>query len=896
VRERAYRFLLRLLPRGFRERFSAEILDTARQASQRTRGRPSALVVLTDLLATVVLVRVDALRAALRVRTHPGSPVSSLFQDARFALRALLRDPLFTAFSVITLGLGIGAGVTMFAVVDRLLLRGPDHVVDPDRVVRVYFSHEPAGMRRFTSSGVGHVTYELVRSRVRAFDQLASYATNGSRIGHGADARAARVTYASGTFFGLLGVQPILGRFFGPEDDDPARPDRPVVLSHAIWQRDFAGSPEVLGRTLVVEDQPHTIVGVAPAGFTGAELRPVELWLPMSLLSPRVTQDWATTWDALWMSVIGRLAADVSAEAAGAELTDAFRAGYGGDEPSMRAANLFVAPLGAGDAGTQTAEARVARWLLGVSALLLLAVCANLVNLLIARDMRRVRDLSVRLALGASAARVQRLLVAEALALALGGAACALAVAQLLGGLARRLLADVQWSSPPVDARLLAVAAVTALALGLVMGLVPAARAVSLARSSAAGLGGTRDGGARQGPLRASLAVTQAALSVLLLIGAGLFSRSLVNALSTDLGIEPEEVLVVELSRGTLAAFPPDQVEGERARRRVFPLEALESLRAIPEVTHAAVAVGMPFGNRFSVRLWIPGLDSIPRLSTGGPSISAVSDEYFATVGTSILRGRAFRRGEGAGTERVAIVSETMARTVWPGEDAIGKCLIAMSDTLPCATVVGVAADARRGALREEPSMHYYIPAGQEVGFGGAVLLLEGEDTPLALAPDVRRVLAALDGTITYVELGTIQERIDPQLRPWRLGTAVLASAGVLALITMLVGVYSITSYLLSLRTREIAVRVSLGATALHLARLVMGGSADTTLVGASTGVALALGAGRFVAPLLFDVSPRDPLVFGGAVGGLLLTALLASAPPCAKAARIDPNEALRAE
>jgi predicted permease len=397
--------------------------------------------------------------------------------------------------------------------------------------------------------------------------------------------------------------------------------------------------------------------------------------------------------------------------------------------------------------------------------------------------------------------------------------------------------------------------------------------------------------------LRTSLSVTQAALSMALLIGAGLFLRSLVNAHNTELGIEPSDVLVVEIRRGPLAALPPEQIGHERLRRRAFPLEAIEPLRALPGVTHAAVAVGMPFGNRFSVRVSVPGRDSLPRLSTGGPSLSAVSPDYFTTVGTPVLRGRAFEEGEGLNSERVTIVSETMARTVWPGQDAIGQCLIAMSDTLPCARVVGVAADTHRGSLREEPSMHYYIPAGQEVGFGGSVFLLRAEaGAPADIGPELRRVLTSLDGSITYVDVARLQERIDPQLRPWRLGSAVLASAGVLGLITVVVGIYSITSYLVSLRTREIGVRVALGARRAQVAMLVMGGATLTSLVGALLGTGVALSAAGFVGPLLFDVSPRDPLVIGTALGALVAATLLACALPCVRASRIHPTEALQAE
>jgi hypothetical protein len=304
----------------------------------------------------------------------------------------------------------------------------------------------------------------------------------------------------------------------------------------------------------------------------------------------------------------------------------------------------------------------------------------------------------------------------------------------------------------------------------------------------------------------------------------------------------------------------------------------------------------MPFGNRFTVSVREPGRDSLPRLPTGGPSISAVSTDYFETIGTRIVRGRSFEPGEGVSSERVMIVSETLAATVWPGQDPLGKCLVAMQDTLPCARVVGVASDTHRGRLREEPSMHYYVPTGQEVGFGGAVLLVRSERDPAEIQRGLREALVDLDPSITYVDMETVQDRIDPQLRPWRLGTSVLASAGVLGLITVMVGMYGVTSYLVTMRTREIGVRVALGASSGEVARLVLGGALLTSVVGAILGGGAAWAAGDFLAPLMFDVSPRDPLVFGGAAAALLVSSLLACALPVRRANRIDPIEALRSE
>jgi hypothetical protein len=271
---------------------------------------------------------------------------------------------------------------------------------------------------------------------------------------------------------------------------------------------------------------------------------------------------------------------------------------------------------------------------------------------------------------------------------------------------------------------------------------------------------------------------------VLLLVGAGLFVRSLWNVRTLDIGIDASQVTVIEAFRPNLTRLPPGPPrDAERARRRSFYLDTLDRVRALPGVESAAIAIGLPFGNRFTVQLRVPAPDVVPRLKTGGPGISAVSHGYFETVGTRILRGRAFTAEERAGTEPVAIVSELMAKTIWPGADALGKCLLIGPDTPPCARVVGVAANTYRSRLREAPVMHYYIPAGQEVGFGGSVLIVRGADRSPEVVSDIRRLLTGLDGTISYINAETIQDRIEPQVRPWMLGATVFLLSGLLALV-----------------------------------------------------------------------------------------------------------------
>lgn len=824
--------------------------------------------------------------------------VESLAQDLRFVTRSLRREPGFATFVVLTLALAIGVNAAMFGVVDRLLLRGPEYVRDQSRVVRLYLTDRPPGFNEYTTGTFGYVTFEVLRQGARVFQDLAVYNRNQVTMDRGAAARQLAASYVSAGFFPLLGVQPALGRFFTAGEDAPGDAEHVAVISHDLWKGSFAGDPAVLGRTLLIGDEPFTVVGVAPRGFTGAELQRVDLWLPMSILGPRVTDDWTHAWNAQWLRIVGRLKAGIGVQQAGAEATAVHRRAYG-DNPSgsfSPAARLSVRPLSADEGGEEPAENAVSRWLVGVTLIVLLIACANVTNLLLARGARRRREVTVRLALGVGRWRLIRLLLAEALLLSVAGSLAGLVVAYLAAGLLRRALPPtIAWISAPVDVRVLGAAAGLAILTGLAIGLVPALRATHA--DVASGLkAGVREGGGRRSRLRMTLTVTQAALSVVLLVGAGLFVRSLWNVGSLDLGLEPDRVLAVDVGMPGLGRISdPAARDRERARRSAFFADALERVRRLPGIQHAALAIGMPFQSWFSVRLRLPGRDSLPRLPTGGPNISAVTAEYFATMGTQLLRGRVFTRQDRAGSERVAIVNNTMARILWPGQEPLGECLLIQD--LPCARIVGVVADARRGRLREDPHMHYYVPRGQEAGIGGTTILVRpATGDPEALAEVVRRALLELDPGLGYIEAQSVQEILDPQVRPWKLGVSVFGLAGVLALVVAAVGLYSVLSYLVEQRTQEMGVRIALGARAGSVVGLVLRDSLAMTLLGIAAGAALALVAGRFLQALLFDTSGHDPVVLGAVAVSLILVAVLASVLPARRANRVDPMEALRAE
>ena len=897
--ERLYRLLLALLPREFRERFGAEMIDTARALdAERPRSPRRTARLVSDAILTPIALRADLRDDARRTARPRQVPMSAFLRDVRFAARGLRKEPGFTAFVAVTLALGIGANAAMFGIADRLMLRGPFHVRDADRVVRVYFTEQPPGMNVFTTSGFGHVTYGILRGSTTTFEQVATYAINDMVAGQGTDARQVRAGSVSASFFDLLGVRPALGRFFTEPENAPNAPARVAVLGHGAWRRWFAGSPDAMGRTVTLGEESFEVIGVTPPGFTGAELGPVDVWIPGNLMSVRSAPDWATTWNAQWLKIIARLKPGVTFEQAALDATAAHRRGYTGGDAWTAAGRLTVASLRANDAGNEAADVRVLRWLTWVAALVLLIACANIANLLLARGKRRQRELAIRAALGASRVRIVRLLLIEAILLAFVGAALGTAVTYVVGGLARRaLFSAVEWTSSSVSPRVLVASAALALLTGVLVGLLPALRSARPGATDALRRG-PREGGGRRSRVRATLTIVQAALSVLLLVGAGLFVRSLWKVRTLDLGIDPQ-VMVIEVFRPNLTRFAAGRPrDAERARRRSFYLDTLERVRALPGVESAGVAVGLPFGNRFTVQLRVPAPDVIPRPKSGGPGLSAVSNGYFETVGTRILRGRAFTPSDRAGTEPVAIVSELMAKTVWPGADPLGKCLLIGPDTPPCARVIGVAANTYRSRLREDPVMHYYIPAGQEVGlgFGGAALIVRGADRSPQIIADIRRLLVGTDSTISYVNAETIQERIEPQVRPWLLGATVFLLSGLLALVVAAIGIYSVMSYLVADRRREIGVRMALGATNRDIGRLVLRGSLLMAAAGIVIGEAVAGSLGRLAEPLLFDTSPRDPLVFAGVGGLLLAVAIAATVVPARRARGVNPVEALRAE
>jgi predicted permease len=823
---------------------------------------------------------------ALRERMEAG------MDDLRYVLRSLARSPAFSAAVILTLGLGIGANAAMAGIIDRLLLSGPKHVAEPDRLVRLYHTSVNADGATNTWGAWSFAMYDALRANARTLTGVAATSPAPRVAGAGADAERVEGSLATHDFFPLLGVRPAVGRFFGAEEDR-APGQRVVVIGYELWQRRFNGDSSAVGKTLRLDGDVFTIVGVAPRGFTGVTLRRSDIWIPMALTDWKA--EWRTSWSSNWLLLVARLKPGVAAPVAAAEAQQIFRRNAEGASRSMQTATLSFLPLGLTTAAKEATDTTVSRWLAGVSIVVLLIACANATNLLVARVARRRREVAVRLALGVERWRLARLILSESVTLALLGCVVGLVCARWGGSLIRTvLLPNVLWDSTPVDARVLAYSIGVALLVGILVGIAPVlqARHMDLTASLKAG---SQQSGSSRAFMRQSLVFLQAAFSVVLLVGAGLFVRSLRLASELDLGFEPDKVLQAELEWPDMRSGTPQWV-AERNRQRAVLLDVSRKLSATPGVQAAAIAVGTPFGGAFQVRLSVPGYDTIPKLEGGGPFISSVQPGYFEATGMRLLRGRAFNAGDGASSERVTIVNEPMARALWPGQDPLARCLQIFDTKRPCARVVGIVRESSRFGLREEHAMQYFIPYGQEAENFNATIMVRPTGDPRRFAETVRRVILEADPTLLTTRVQLMQDSVDPLKRSWKLGATLFTIFGAIALVIAAMGLYSVVAYLVAQRTQEFGVRMALGAQTPDIVGLVVRGGLTTVAAGIVVGLIVALLAGRFVAPLLFDTSPRDVGVITEAAAVLFSAALVACWLPAYRASRVDAAVALRSE
>jgi predicted permease len=852
--------------------------DAARLEARRRFG---------DLRSTRrALVALDTER---RQRARRAGRLEDLRQDLGYALRGFRRQPGFAALVVATLGLGIGANATMFGIVDRILFRPPAYLKSPALSDRVYLRTPTDDGRERIDNNLSFHRYRDLVAGSRSLAAGAAFFDAERIVGVGGPARELGVSLGSAGFWSMFDVQPVLGRFFGEADDRPPSGTAVAVLGYGYWQSAYGGDPSALGRSVFIGSRPYTIIGVAPRGFEGMSLRQVSLFIPITAGAFDDAGDrYVDRYRFSWLEILARRRPGVSRAAADAELTLAFQrslTAQGGVRPEAIArSRVELAPVLFDRGPEPRGEARVALWLSGVAVVVLLIACANVANLLLARALRRRREIAVRLALGVARGRLLRQLLTESTLLALLGGAAGLLTAHFGGGVLRRaLLSYVDWTATTLlDRRILLFTAAIAMLTGVLTGVIPAVQAGRTEVTGALTAGG-REGGHRTTRLRASLLVLQAALSVMLLIGSGLFLRSLRNVNAVDLGYQPGRLLLVNTDfRGTVLS---------PSERNALQQRMLERARALPGAQSAAATFATPYWTRLVEDVFVPGRGSVNNL--GALYLNRVSGDYFTTTGTSIVKGRALTEADRQRPLAAAVVSETMARRVWPGQDAIGQCLKLDADTMPCSQVVGIARDVRWGSLGDEDRMQHYHPLPLD---GRGVIYVRTAGDPARLAEPLRRELQALVPGTTFVTVEPLVTTLDPVLRPWRLGATMFTLFGSVALLVAAIGLYGVIAYSVTQRHHEMGVRIALGASTGHLLRLVVGEGLRVTLLGIVLGAAGAFLAGKLIASLLFGVPARDPLTFGVVAIVLLVVATLASLIPAWRASRVDPNLALRAE
>jgi putative ABC transport system permease protein len=812
-------------------------------------------------------------------------------QDLGYALRQLRRSPGFTVAVVASLALGIGANATMFGIIDRVLLHPIAGVVDPARVVSIGEIGQFAG-EAYRNTTLSYPAYTDYRDHVSAFVAVgAAESPRDASLGRGEGARQVQVMFVTPSYLTLTGAQPALGRFFTRDEDRLPSGTDVVVLAHGFWQRELGASPDVLGKALDIAAHRFVIVGVAPRDFTGLQYGPVDVFIPLSAGAAIEFghQAWATDREDYWLQIYGRLAPRASAVAAETQATAVLHAtAVRRDDSTAKVALQSVAP-GAG--GASDPDIRVAKLLAGVSVLVLLIACCNVANLLVCRAVQRRREIAVRLALGIGRARLVRQLLAESLILGALGGAVALVVVRWGGALMRRLLlGNWAWEGSSVDGRVLAFTAVVAILVGAGVGLLPALQA-SAPELSRVLKEGVREGFGRRARTRSALLLAQATFAVVLLVGAGLFVRSLVNIDRVQLGMDTGRVLVGTMDLGQ-SGYTQPQVEALYAR-----MEA--QVRRLGAVGDASVGVALPFSSSFAAEFRIPGVDSLPRVNDGGPYVNAVDAGYFRTLGIRILRGRGFTAEDSATHARVMVVSQTMARLLWPGTNPIGQCVTFDADSLPCTQIVGIATDAHRDQLVQRGDvLQYYVRLEYAPAFMTPRVLfvrpVAGD--PSAWVAPVQRAMESVAPGLPYADVRSMQSLLEPQMRPWKLGAAMFAIFGAVALMLAAVGLYAVIAYGVAQRTHEVGVRVALGAQRWDVVALVVGQAVRITVAGLALGLALASAGVRWIAPLLYGVSGHDPLTLGIVCAVLLGVALAASALPARRAAAVDPNRALRTE
>ncbi|HLM55649.1 MAG TPA: ABC transporter permease [Pyrinomonadaceae bacterium] len=818
----------------------------------------------------------------------PGAPrrlsmLGDLGQDLRYGLRGLLKNPGFTAVAVIALALGIGANSAIFSVVNTILLR-PLPYKDPERLVTVWEEAAKSGYPRDTPAAGNYVDW---RDQNQVFEGMAALADESFNLTGSGEPERIDGRRVSASFFPLMGVEPRVGRAFLPEEDQPGA-TRVVVLSHGLWQRRFGGDVRITGQPVTLNGETYTVVGVMPQGFQFPD-REAQLWVPIAF-----TPQQAANRNRHYLRVVARTKPGVSVEQAQAEMSNIATRLQQQYPQSNAGLGAVVVPLHEYLVGDIRPALLV---LLGAVGFVLLVACANVANLLLARAAARQKEIALRVALGASRLRLIRQFLTESLLLsAVGGVVGLLLSVWGVNVLKAFIPATIsQAGDISIDGRVLGFTLLVSLLTGLVFGLAPAAQASKFNLNETLKEGG-RDtaSGARGNRIRGLLVVAEVAVSLVLLIGAGLLINSFLRLRSVNPGFSTENLL-------TMGVVLPQQKYTDAARRAAFYAEMLRRVEALPGVKSAAVTNWIPLikqGDSITV-----GIDGRPDPGPGKrPSVvtRVVSPRYPDTMGIRLLSGRHFNEQDRADSLNVALISETMARKFWPGEDALGKRFTPGSPTSTnpddWITVIGVVNDVKQMELTAEPKPQMYLSYNQAGFFAPRHLVVKTEVEPRSLASSVRSVVWEIDRDQPVSNISTMEEVLSESIARQRFSMLLLGVFAGLALLLAAVGIYGVMSYSIAQRTREIGIRMALGAQKRDVLRLAVGQGLKLVLVGVAVGLVASLVLTRVMTSLLFGVGANDPATLAVISVFLIGVALFASYLPARRATKVDPLVALRYE
>jgi putative ABC transport system permease protein len=799
-----------------------------------------------------------------------------MLNDIRYALRTMRHAPMFTGTVILTFALAIAANTAIFSVVNAVMLR-PLPFGEPGRLVQVAEKNDKLNLPTFGASVLNFLSWR--EQKPHAFEELAAIGfSNFTLIGTG-DPEQLSGNLISPALTRVFGISPIAGRAFTEDEEKPGA-TAVAMIGEGLWRRRFGADASLVGRTVIIDGAPKTVVGIAPAGLN--LISGGDIYVPLTIDPAKEIRLNHV------IIVFGRLRRGVSVQQAQSEM-DAIAAGVGRQYPEVRDWGIHVLTLFDTFVTSQLKTGLLV--LLSAVAFVLLIACANIANLLLARAANRRREMAVRTALGASSGRLLRQLLVESVVFSIvGGAVGLLGAFWAVRVINHALPANVlPVQEVEVDATVLWFAAGLTLITGLLFGIAPALRTPRVDINEVLKEAGRATSGGVRGRLRSSLATAELALATILLIGAALLIESLANLQRVELGFHSDGLITFQLS-------PPPAKYPILSNGPILYRSLLDSLRSVPGVTGAAVSSGIPFGNGNYTRhpMITNGQSVLPPATAVPIDWRIVSPGYFKTMGIPLLRGRDFTDADGPNAPKIMIVSQATAKKFWGDADPLGRTLTRTADPRNPFTIVGVVGDVKNTALNQESPTLYYPVAARVAGLMDVVVRTSG--SPEALLPAIRQRVRELDPELALASVKTMDQWVSNSAAQPRLNSVLLSIFAGVALLIAAIGIYGVLAYSVSQRTREIGLRMALGATPRTVLRLIVGEGMTVVVIGVGIGLAGGLALGRAISSLVFGVTVHDPATFAGVAAILAIVALAACALPARRAARVDPMTALRYE